>query len=157
MAKDIGVAPERILHVGDNEHSDVVRAKEQGLRAWHLPSPRERFEAAGLIHPRIVRYLRKRRRPAHSLLLGILRDGLADESPQRDYWYRWGFSVAGPIVNAFVDWVQSRFREGNHDRLFLFARDGHLPEQILALRYPEVPTHYTFASRRLFSFRRSGN
>lgn len=148
VIEDIGVAADRILHIGDNQISDVIRAREHGLRVWHLPSPRQRFERAGAVHPRIVRYLSRGRDPMHSLLLGILRDGLADAGD--DYWYRWGFSVAGPIANAFTDWVVEQFEKGSHSALYLFARDGCLPQQILAIRHPHVPAHYTFASRRLF-------
>jgi FMN phosphatase YigB (HAD superfamily) len=147
VAEDMGVAPARIVHIGDNEQTDVIRARERGLQAWYLPSPRVRFEAENPVHPEIARYLRRGAQPVHSLLLGILRDGLSDPSPAHDYWYRLGFSVAGPIVNAFADWIHDRFNHGRHSGVFLFAP---LPQQVLALRYPRVPTHYTFASRRLF-------
>ena len=150
VAREMGVAPADILHVGDNAHSDITRAREQGLRTWYLPSPRERFESTSSVHPQIVRHLRRRRHPSHSLLLGIMRDGLADPSPEHDYWYRLGFTVAGPVVNAFVDWIHERFQQGGHTGVFLFARDGYLPKQALAIRYPDVPAQYTFASRRLF-------
>jgi FMN phosphatase YigB (HAD superfamily) len=134
VAREMGVAPDDILHIGDNAHSDVVRAKEQGLRTWHLPSPRERFESTGSVHPQIVRFLRRGRQPIHSLLLGIMRDGLAEPSPERDYWYRLGFSVAGPVVNAFVDWI--------HDRgVYPDDGDDPLSKQVLAIRYPDVSPH----------------
>ncbi|MGZ5444097.1 MAG: hypothetical protein ACXW5U_07605 [Thermoanaerobaculia bacterium] len=150
VATDLRVAPSRIVHIGDNPHSDVSKATERGLSAWHLPSPRERFELRRAVHPEILRYLRRGRQPDHSLLLGMFRDGLSDHSLPRDYWYALGFTVAGPVINAFVNWVHERFQSGNHSRIFLFSRDGDLPMKVLAIRKPVVPTHYTYASRRLF-------
>ncbi|HEX7706658.1 MAG TPA: hypothetical protein VF701_09410 [Thermoanaerobaculia bacterium] len=150
VATDLGVAANRILHLGDNEHSDVIRGRERGFQVWHLASPRVRFEASRSVHPSILRHLRRSLEPDHSLLLGILRDGLATEAGQASYFYRWGFSVAGPVVNAFADWLSERFGEGEHQKLFLLARDGFLLQKILAVRHPHIPTEYTFASRRLF-------
>lgn len=148
VTADLGIAPEKIVHIGDHQLSDSTRAKEHGLRSHHLPSSRMRFEAADAIHPGVLRALRRSRKPSHSLLLGLLRDGLADWDG--DYWYAFGFFVVGPAVNAFVDWVCRRFVEGKHDRAFFFSRDGYLPLEVLSIRHPELPGTYTFASRRLF-------
>lgn len=146
--RDLGVSPDRIVHIGDHAISDRDRPRERGLRSHHLPSPRMRFESAGAVHPRIVRALRRSRKPSHSLLLGLMRDGLADWNG--DYWYAFGFAVAGPIVNAFADWIHRRYADGGHDRAFLFARDGYLPREVLKLRHPAMAATYTYASRRMF-------
>lgn len=139
VANDLSVTPNRILHIGDNEHSDVIRARERGVIAWHLPSPRFRFETKNRVHPAIVRYLRRGRQPHHSLLLGILRDGLADTE---DSEYRLGFSVVGPIANAFADRLHER---GERTGLPLIAK-------ILSIRYGESGiAHDADLDRRLLS------
>jgi HAD superfamily hydrolase (TIGR01549 family) len=145
---DLGVPPQKIVHIGDHPISDVKHAELHGLRAVHLPSPRMRFQSGNAVHPGIVRALRRRRKPAHSLLLGILRDGLADWDG--DYWYAFGLAVVGPIVNAFCDWIAAQYAAGGHDRAFFFARDGHLPIEVMRVRHPHVASQYTYASRRLF-------
>lgn len=148
VVQDLGVSAEKIVHIGDHAISDHARPQEQGLRSYHLPSARMRFESRNAVHPKIVRALRRSGKASHSLLLGLMRDGLADWNG--DYWYALGFAVAGPIVNAFADWIHRRYVEGRHDGAFLFARDGYLPLEVLKLRHPEVSATYTFASRRLF-------
>lgn len=40
VAKCEGVAPARILHIGDHGHADVTMARRAGLQAAHLPRPR---------------------------------------------------------------------------------------------------------------------
>jgi len=147
VVQDMGVRAETIVHIGDHAISDCARPREQGLRSYHLPSARMRFEQRKAVHPKIVRALRRGRKPSHSLLLGLMRDGLADWNG--DYWYALGFAVAGPIVNAFADWIRRRYVDGRHDGAFLFARDGFLPLEVLKIRHPEIAATYTFASRRM--------
>lgn len=150
VIRDLGLDAHRILHVGDNAVSDYVLPRREGLRALHIPSTRARFEAGIPMHPGLVRALQHSRRPLHSLLLGLMRDALADHRPESDYWYVIGFSVVGPVVNAFVDWIKEQVNEGGHDKVFFLARDGHLPRKIFSLKYPGTSSEYTFASRRLF-------
>lgn len=39
VAKDLGIECSQILHMGDNLRGDVQKAKEQGIKAIHLPIP----------------------------------------------------------------------------------------------------------------------
>jgi len=39
ICQDLGVPAERILHMGDNDHSDVAMARRHGLHALRLPRP----------------------------------------------------------------------------------------------------------------------
>ena len=148
VVHDMGVRPDKIVHIGDHAIADCVRPQARGLRSYHLPSPRMRFESRAAVHPKTVRALRRSGKPSHSLLLGLMRDGLADWNG--DYWYAFGFTVAGPAVNAFADWIHRRHVEGEHDGAFLFSRDGYLPVEVLKIRHPEIPATYTYASRRMF-------
>lgn len=41
--KQEGLHPNQIVHIGDNFHADIQRARERGLRSFHLPRPVDLF------------------------------------------------------------------------------------------------------------------
>lgn len=43
IAKKMHVTPKQILHIGDNQQSDVQMAKKMGLQAFHFPKAIDRF------------------------------------------------------------------------------------------------------------------
>lgn len=147
VLSDLKTPSERILHIGDNWWSDKIRPEGAGLKSIHLPSRRARFEAHALIHPEIHSALKKGRKQLHSLLLGLYRDRL---SPDASYWYRLGYSVLGPIANAFSEWIHQTAKKNAAERIVFLARDGYLCHKIFEKRFPEHRTTYAYASRRLF-------
>ena len=150
VIRDLGIEGNKILHIGDNQHSDYHQPVGNGIEAVHILSPRASFECNGALHPRLLSALRRRKKPSHSLILGLMRDGLVNPDVASDYWYTLGYSVVGPVINAYAQWLKAQADVGGHAKIFFLARDGHLPQQVFSLRYPTCLSVYTFASRRLF-------
>ena len=146
----LGVPPEKVLHVGDNLWSDHQQAKRQGLKSLHIPTRKQRFENQNVLNPRLLKILSNRSRPIHSLMLGLYRDRFHQLQSDHDYWYIFGYTTLGPIVNAFAEWIKCQADKKKLNRIFFLARDGALPQKVFSLRYPSYKSHYTYASRRLF-------
>jgi predicted HAD superfamily hydrolase len=58
IEKELGIDARNILHIGDNFHSDFVRAVEHGFRALHLPIPAADISARKVDHLRTAEMLK---------------------------------------------------------------------------------------------------
>jgi FMN phosphatase YigB (HAD superfamily) len=117
MMARLRCTPGDILHVGDNELSDVRRAREAGLAVGHLPRPRARPEHSAAAEP-IVRL-------ADSLARA--REVEADGTPDPASDGRWLAGHAAPLLIGFSLFVLREARRRGITRLYFLARDGHLP------------------------------
>lgn len=137
-----------ILHIGDNRLADYDGARALGIPALHLQQfsqetrQRLRFEEsiAAMIAPD------KRTPQPHRAALSL------GEPSQGDPASMLGFSVLGPVFNAYRSWLEGEAarleaaHEGQVHWLFLM-RDGHLPRAVHALRHPDDPGHAIELSR----------
>jgi FMN phosphatase YigB (HAD superfamily) len=146
VVRVLDMPPDRILHVGDNPVSDVTRARTAGYRVHHLRPPGHAFTNA---EPEFIHHMRRKRSVPRSLLLGLMRDAHARRGAD-DYWYDFGFRIAGPTISTFARWVADRTRSLGADHAYFLARDGSLPLQMLREQGDGLPATYMHASRRLF-------
>ena len=145
-----GLPPARILHIGDNWHSDVAMPRAHGLQAFHYIGA---LELAGAV-PDAAIFARLAEppyaaHPATSLIKGLIaHDNLRAETA--DYWERFGYRYGGPIAHSFATWIAQQVEALGIDRVFFMARDGHLVQTVFERLYPEIATRYMYASRRCF-------
>lgn len=132
MIGALAVTPWRILHVGDNAHSDVRAARRAGLCAWHYvhpPAPSEIRDVGGsLVQGQLAE---RRRRSA---------DG---------FWERLGYEHIGPLYLAFAQWLRDQVLQSGAEHVYFFARDGWIMKQVFdRVAADGPPTSYLYASRR---------
>lgn len=137
VAAEMAVPKERILHIGDNEASDIAKARERGLVAFHYREAR--------MPPR-----RKGISPAASLARGLVRAHQSEVPPGG--LHELGFLRGGPAALGFLDWIAEHARQDGIDHLLFVSRDGHVLEA-LASRWPEglPPFSYLLGSRVAFT------
>ena len=158
LLRELGVAPTDIVHVGDNFHSDVERARQRGLRTLHWNTDDEQPLAHQSANGQAVPF-------ADDELLSSLCTGLVQraratvaapaEPGDRAWWERLGYEVGGPLYFTFLHWLLVQARRERRDRLFFLARDGHYLREaceVLSARgcYRVEATEMA-ASRRLFN------
>ncbi len=158
MLERMRVAPDRILHLGDNPAADVLHAEIAGLRALHLEqgdhwlNEQWRLEAAALLM--WDDRLRNERPPLlpHRPQLAQHARALSDP-PQR-----LGYSTLGPLMYGFGRWVLNEARalseNGKHRvKVCFLMRDGHLPKQAYeALRGAGDPKAYAIEISRFTAY-----
>jgi FMN phosphatase YigB (HAD superfamily) len=89
LADRLGTSTTRILHVGDNQQSDVVAAQRAGLTAIWYECCAERARRDTWRHPDAEL--------AAAVYRGLVQGRLhADRSASPDPWYSLGYAVAGP-------------------------------------------------------------
>ncbi len=151
---EAGAAP-RLLHVGDNEQSDIQGTADHGIRHFHVLSPAALFEFYGL-GPGGERTL------GDDILLGPVADRLFN-SPYLDPVdpslvlrepEQAGAVLFGPLVFAFVAWLARHPTLRHMRRLFFVSREGWFLKRLYdAVREASVrtdlpPSAYLHCSRR---------
>ncbi|WP_122049499.1 class I SAM-dependent methyltransferase [Asaia bogorensis] len=155
VAQDLKTNPERILHVGDNAHSDKRNADQAGWRGLQFlegandqPYAVQLSASAGLDISNVAVSVGCGLAHAHRLKVEA-----KEISFNERFARHLGYEVIGPTMLAFAGWVASRAQADNLDRVLFLARDGFLVDEIYRkLRdtksfLPE--SRYVAASRRM--------
>lgn len=156
---ELNVPAQSILHVGDNLQADVIKAKDRGIKPFHLVKASEVFEQSDAYTS-----LWTRDEERHSLdaemLLSLVGNTLQDNPylPSRhgtlfsgDAW-RLGYYGFGTFLLGYAKWILEQSIRDKMDRLYFLSRDGLIMKKaydLLAKNYPNAPkSHYLLCSRR---------
>lgn len=127
------------IHVGDNAHSDVFRAKQAGMSAYHYPNvnkntcmfrPYDMSPVIGGAYRGIVN--------------NTIYSGLKSYSPEYEYGYIYG----GLFVLGYCNFIHDYCRKNSVDKVLFLSRDGDILKQVYDNLYPEEKTEYIYWSRR---------
>jgi predicted HAD superfamily hydrolase len=154
------VKPSEFLMVGDNERSDIQIPSDMGASFLHLLKPVEL--ARGL--PRFASFIHDQERSKDleaELTLGLVvkenfspisYEAFDPESLFQVDPHAQGYSVIGPLLAAFSQWLLEASRQDNIERLYFLSREGRLMKEAFDLWCKEenrLPaTEYLVVSRR---------
>lgn len=133
-AEDPG--PGRLLHIGDNEHSDIQQTADARIRHFHVMSPASLFDLYGL---GTAPGSDGTRPLGDDILLGPLAAQLFNSpyiepgstgpislhDPEQT-----GAVLLGPLMFAFVGWLARHPTMRHLDRLFFVAREGYFLKRL---------------------------
>lgn len=152
---------EDILHIGDNEFSDIRQAEAAGIDALYIAGAEKMMTLCGLDylvektvnHSGRLMYALFAQRCFRGHLCAVGIDGRIPVKTMADC----GYLFLGPLVSAFFSWLLAKVQEQRLDRLLFVSRDGYLFHQL----YEEVrnkskldrlpPSLYFYTSRRASS------
>jgi predicted HAD superfamily hydrolase len=144
--KEHDIAPETLLHIGDNGHADqLVPARIGIVTFWHpfrahsdtLP---DYHQESGGLHSQVKSLTERVRMPRRQ---------------PYDFWFQLGYRVTGPLLTGFSLWLKERFAEHKVDRGYFLLRDGlllHRIYEIVAGNDSPCPVRTLPASRRAMVF-----
>jgi len=139
MLKDLNVVPKEILHIGDNEWSDVKIPQRLGFQTLYYKKVYGRlFDVCPFIGT------------VNDYLAGTLAVGwnkFCYEHTEYAYWHRLGFMMGGVLGYMYVRWIVETSRQIGKKRLMFIARDGYVLQKICNALYPEIKTEYIYAPR----------
>lgn len=159
--------PTQWLHIGDNEHADVMRPLRAGLIfPVHVLRP-----AAYLDVVPALRSLRPspshRGQWAHELWLGLVANHFAqhgDAQPQSfiqalriDDPESFGYTVIGPIVADYLTWLARVCIQRGLNKILFLSREGHLLHRLYQRLKEQVPALAGIEGRYLLVSRRGVN
>jgi predicted HAD superfamily hydrolase len=156
---DLAISHKDIVHIGDNEHGDFAKAKENNINAILLPTFKKKtlefLQSFNLETEAIISSLGGR------TFVSLLGQRYFDE-PNIDFGTtkkivsyqnnltleRLGYQTLGPMLLSFSKWLISRCKSLGIRDIVLFARDCYLPykylvelcakENLLNVHYLEV-------------------
>ncbi len=134
---DRGVAPARVVHIGDNEVADVETAADLGVTPIHVDVPTSNRHVALPPEP-----LRRWSR-AHGTDLGIsaaVRSTLVEAGPLGlDPSFQFGVAVAGPALAGFSRWVSDSTAELGATHTHCLLREGATIAELMQVTAPHGP------------------
>lgn len=122
------ITPNRILHIGDNQQSDVASAARYNISslfygtiptAWNSVFEWEKVRyGEGIL--------------SELLALRKLAGALSAEYKKDDrFWYELGSHIFGPFLSAFADWVVQIAKQENRKGVYCFMREGTLLKSLI--------------------------
>lgn len=129
VLQDLGISPRDLIHTGDNAASDIVAARDLGIKAEPfteaVPNDHEKRLACRPANPC----------PAHSLLGGISRIARLPEpgdTASQQALRAIAADHIAPLLVAFTAWVLRDAMERGIPRLHFVSRDGQILHRIAA-------------------------
>lgn len=136
---------EKILHIGDDEHSDGKMAESAGFEVYHYPNLRDEVFSQC---PFLKRYMSEwpsfeKRRQVGVLVRGwkLLGGG------ELNYWKRFGYFMGGVLGHLYVKWLSAAANARGIRHLMFVARDGYLWQKMFDRLNTGIKTDYFYAPR----------
>lgn len=105
----------KVLHIGDNHVSDVQRAQERGLQAFH-------YVNASVAPYAVTRSL------GASIAAAMAK--LHDRRGKLNSFYGLGYRFGGPAAMGLLEWVRDQAAIDKVDVILFVARDGYVLHQL---------------------------
>lgn len=147
LLSDLGCPKDKILHIGDNNYSDVGKANEKGIVAYGYQKVMDNFFEEC---PFVKSFLGTCPSLDKRLFVGAIAIGWhLYKCEHRDwtYWNRIGFLFAGTLGYAYMKFVGENAKKQGFDHIMFVARDGYILQKIFNVLYPDIKTDYFYASR----------
>lgn len=140
-----------ILHIGDDEISDIKAAERYGLVSFRLYSAFELFDfVGGLGFEELVCCLADRIKIG-IFLAQFFNNPFQFENEEKKIFVNntgeIGFLFCAPIISDFLVWYEEKVKEKKCMNVWFGARDGYLIQKLYHKFYPEQQTEYFLTSR----------
>jgi HAD superfamily hydrolase (TIGR01549 family) len=147
--------PREILHIGDNEKTDIHVALNKGLKTYY--------------YKKCIRVARENKNyamledvfadadisdPFVSIWLAIIVNKFYSWRPLRscEFYYRYGFWYASVVVLGFVKWIHAESIKKKVEKIYFLARDGFIPykvyQKMKKANASNIDCDYIYTSRR---------
>ena len=151
---------QKVLHIGDNYHDDIVMARRYGLSAVHIKNNIELMRDKGIVS-RFKSVVERRLQVPEQTYLGQVTQSVVDGivanyiiNNNANNNTAIGFTVLGPLLLGYSQWLHESLLGDSCDRVLFLARDGNIMYKAYNLLYGDkaVSNEYIFGSRRALVF-----
>jgi hypothetical protein len=135
VVEELGVPPQKVLHIGDNHLADVQRAREHGLQAYHYVNS---VAAAYTVSPSL----------GASIAAAMTK--LHDRRDAVNTFYGLGYRFGGPAALGLLEWVRDQAVIDRVDVVLFVARDGYVLNELVQCGHATgMPPHAYFPGSRV--------
>jgi len=128
----------RIIHIGDNEISDIKNAEEAGLDTYHYSNVNN---IGGKTRVNDMSYITSR------VYSAIVNNHLYSTNNNYDEEYKLGFIYGGIYVLGFIQWINKFAIDNDVDKILFLARDGDIYSKLYNLLPEHKNWEYFYWSR----------
>ncbi len=129
----------RWIHVGDNEHSDIVNAKKNCISTFYYPN----------INKKTIKYRAHDMSPIiGGAYRGIVSDHIYNGLTNYTMEYEYGYIYGGIFVLGYCRFIHEYCDKNGIDKVLFLSRDGDILKQAYDYMYPDSKTEYVYWSRR---------
>jgi predicted HAD superfamily hydrolase len=155
-----GLRPSHMIVIGDDERSDAQIPTSMGISSPHILKPVEMARGLPRFSKLISIHERSRDLDAQITLgLVVYKNFAPITYPDFDPAslvqvtpYNWGYSLVGPLLVSFAQWLLEKAQEDGIQRLYFLAREGRLMKEVYdqwSQKIPGAPKSiYLVVSRR---------
>lgn len=138
--EDLSLTDSAVIHIGDNENSDVKRAEACGF--------------ATLYYPNVNKHSSKYRPYDMSPIVGGAYRGLVNTHLncgvfKHSMEYEYGYIYGGFFVVGYCAFIHDYCQKNQIDKILFLSRDGDILSQVYTMLYPEEKTEYVLWSRKV--------
>ncbi len=130
----------KIIHVGDNRHSDITMAKKKGIDTCYYPNVNQNS-------------LQYRAYDMSSMIggayRGIINNHLYQGLQVYSMEYEYGFIYGGLFVTGYCAFIYDYCKKHQIDKVLFLSRDGDILKQAYEILFPEEKIEYVYWSRRV--------
>jgi predicted HAD superfamily hydrolase len=155
VLRDLVGAETCILHIGDDEWSDVRSPERHGIESWLYEPSRSERRHGGPLTPAILPFSRRSRAvrlACRERMTGKPIMSADDPNFRAGFMRRFGASWGAVVLGSFTRWLETRVQQHGLTHLLFCARDGWLPHRIWQAAGCEARTgiagSYLYVSRR---------
>lgn len=147
VLEDLSIAPDKMIHIGDNHGVDCVVASHLGISSFYYEKIIDRFFR--LNQKNAIFYQNNIDNIAASIITGV--SAIKSLTCENDYWKNFGYDCAGPAAYGYTEWLSHNFmKDGIKEALFV-ARDGYTLKRIFDLfQNNDITSHYFYSPRILY-------
>ena len=147
VMRQLNINPRLIVHIGDNYESDFRVPKSLGIEALRLATTLDSFRK-----DKFSVWLYAYYELNHSTFSSMLLYLVANFLRARKYTALelLGFSLAGPLVLAYLSYIEKVSIKMQYDHLIFVSRDGYLLQKNYSLLWNTIPNTYVYSSRRVY-------
>ncbi|MCD6259505.1 MAG: HAD hydrolase-like protein [Helicobacteraceae bacterium] len=141
------IKPSELLHIGDNERSDIVIAQNFGIQTLYYAQDKAQKQRE--LHEML--YMQESVPQAnhvrlHATLLCPYEDAL------QKFYFAVGASIFAPILWEFSHWLAHIQQKHKREKFAFIMREGALLQKCLQSLYPKIETELLYASRKSTHF-----
>lgn len=159
VIQDLNIHASEILHIGDNQESDIRQATIRGIQTFKVPNPSHLLNISRYKDSKFSEY-QFRKTVGESLCQGVQKNflinghqyfGTSDRSG-----YAIGYQILGPLLYGFSSWIIQHAHVKNIKNIYFIAREGWFLKQVFdvvnSALQSDIKSYYFYASRRALYF-----
>ena len=147
--KEFNILPNRVLHFGDHDISDVKMPRSLGIDTIQIKKNSVEF------FEQHKQYLYLYNKNKESLTLSILISLMIDkwaksgysDFDNNSYWYKFGYNVGGHIALGFATFYLTELAKTDCKQWLFIARDGYWLHKITSILSQNTNIFYIYAQR----------